>query len=50
MKLLCQMILRGDEAGIENVGEIKFIDIAGNQIPDGIRQQIIVQRNFIIIK
>lgn len=30
------LILRGDEAGVENIGEIKLINIAYNQIPDSI--------------
>lgn len=33
----CRMILRGDEAGVKNVGEIKLVDITDNQISDGVR-------------
>jgi len=36
------LIFRSDEAEVENISEIMLVDIADNQIPNGIRYQIII--------
>ena len=45
-----RLILRSDERRVENIGEIMLIDITNNQIPNGIREQIIVQGYFVFIE
>lgn len=44
------LILRSNETRVKNISEIMLIDIAENQIPNGIRYQIIIEGNFIIIE
>ncbi|KIY41761.1 hypothetical protein TZ03_06555 [Pseudomonas sp. 10-1B] len=39
--LLLSLTLRGHEAGIENIGEVMLVDLASNQIPNGIRYQVV---------
>lgn len=39
---MLNLILRSNETGVKNISEIMLIDIADNQIPNGIRYQIII--------
>ncbi|CAI8880480.1 hypothetical protein EMIT047CA2_30246 [Pseudomonas soli] len=44
------LILRSDERRVKDIGEIVLIDNSNNQIPNGIREQIIVQGYFVFIE
>ncbi|KPB22002.1 hypothetical protein ALP86_102690 [Pseudomonas amygdali pv. mori] len=39
---MLNLILRSDEAGVKNISEIMLVDITNNQVPNGIRYQIII--------